>query len=116
MPRLLLTSLLALLWTGSASAAGAQAPARRMQVQLQAPLPAQPPHWPSAPSQRPLPAAGFSAAEDRTEDEDLSASEAARQAQQLNGGGRVLSVEQAHDGWRVKLIKNGDVRIVFVPD
>ncbi|ROH89555.1 hypothetical protein ED208_10525 [Stagnimonas aquatica] len=114
MPRLLLTSLLALLWTGSASAAGALEPARLMQVQ--APLPAQPPHWPSNGSQRHLPAAGFSAAEDRTEEDDLSAGEAARQAQQLNGGGRVLSVEQAHDGWRVKLIKNGDVRIVFVPD
>lgn len=41
---------------------------------------------------------------------------AARIAQKLNGGGRVLSVEPAAGGWRVKLLKDGDVRIVFVPD
>ncbi|MDO9453861.1 MAG: hypothetical protein Q7J29_13490 [Stagnimonas sp.] len=44
----------------------------------------------------------------------LSANEAARQAQSLNGGGRVLSVEQANGGWRVKLLKDGNVRFVFV--
>lgn len=45
----------------------------------------------------------------------ISAQEAARQAQSLNGGGRVLSVEDAKGGWRVKLLKDGNVRFVFVP-
>lgn len=44
----------------------------------------------------------------------LSAREAARQAQSINGGGRVLSVEDANGGWRVKLLKDGNVRIVFI--
>lgn len=42
--------------------------------------------------------------------------DAARQAQQMNGGGRVLSVDAASGGWRVKLLKDGNVRIVFVPN
>ena len=46
----------------------------------------------------------------------LSASDAARQAQSINGGGRVLSVDEARGGWRVKLLKDGNVRFVFVPD
>lgn len=46
----------------------------------------------------------------------LKANDAALQAQSINGGGRVLSVEEARDGWRVKLLKDGNVRIVFVPD
>lgn len=41
--------------------------------------------------------------------------EAALRAQSLNNGGRVLSVEHRHDGYRVKLIKHGEIRIVFVP-
>lgn len=45
----------------------------------------------------------------------MSAQEAARQAQSINDGGRVLSVEDAQGGWRVKLLKNGNVRFVFVP-
>ncbi len=45
-----------------------------------------------------------------------SAQDAAREAQQLNGGGRVLSVDSATGGWRVKLLKDGNVRMVFVPD
>ena len=49
-------------------------------------------------------------------DSGLSAQEAARQAQSINGGGRVLSVDQANGGWRVKLLKDGNVRFVFVPD
>lgn len=44
----------------------------------------------------------------------LSAREAARRAQSINGGGRVLSVEDANGGWRVKLLKDGNVRIVFM--
>lgn len=42
--------------------------------------------------------------------------DAARQAQQMNGGGRVLSVDAVSGGWRVKLLKDGNVRIVFVPN
>ncbi|GAC1627887.1 MAG: hypothetical protein NVS9B10_17260 [Nevskia sp.] len=45
---------------------------------------------------------------------DLSPGEAAQRAQQINGGGRVLSVEQAGDGYRVKLLRDGEVRVVFV--
>lgn len=45
-----------------------------------------------------------------------SPKQAAREAQQINSGGRVLSVDAANGGWRVKLLKDGNVRIVFVPD
>lgn len=48
-------------------------------------------------------------------DRGMSPSEAARIAQQQNGGGRVLAVERGDRGYRVKLLKNGDVRIVNVP-
>ncbi|HEX7381228.1 MAG TPA: hypothetical protein VF265_03640, partial [Nevskiaceae bacterium] len=40
---------------------------------------------------------------------------AAAQAQKLNGGGRVLSVRETNTGYHVKLIKQGEVRIVVVP-
>jgi len=46
----------------------------------------------------------------------LSAGEAAKRAQQMNGGGRVLSVEPATNGYRVKLLKDGEVNAVLVPD
>ena len=46
----------------------------------------------------------------------MSRQQAALAAQQINGGGKVLSVDAAADGWRVKLLKDGHVRIVFVPD
>lgn len=46
----------------------------------------------------------------------MSPSEAARIAQHRNGGGRVLAVDRGDDGYRVKLLKNGDVRIVLVPN
>ena len=42
--------------------------------------------------------------------------EVARRAQQMNGGGRVLSVENVDGGHRVKLLKNGEVRVVVVPE
>lgn len=45
-----------------------------------------------------------------------AAREAAREAQAINGGGRVLSVDAADGGWRVKLLKDGNVRFVFVPN
>lgn len=44
----------------------------------------------------------------------LSPNEAARRAQRENGGGRVLSVESSGDGYRVKLLRDGEVRIVHV--
>jgi hypothetical protein len=58
---------------------------------------------------------GRRAPDDETHDE-LSANAAAQRAQAINGGGRVLSVEETRGGWRVKLLKEGDVRFVFVPD
>jgi hypothetical protein len=45
----------------------------------------------------------------------MSPAEAARAAQMQNGGGRVLDVEPAGDGWRVRLVKEGEVRTVFGP-
>ena len=39
---------------------------------------------------------------------------AARRAQQRNGGGRVLSVEPEGDGYRVKVLKDGEVRVHHV--
>jgi hypothetical protein len=44
----------------------------------------------------------------------LSANEAARRAQAQNGGGRVLSVEPSGNGYRVKLLRDGEVRVVHV--
>lgn len=46
----------------------------------------------------------------------LSPSDAARRAQQQNGGGRVLGVEPAGNGYRVKLLKDGEVRVVYVSE
>lgn len=40
--------------------------------------------------------------------------EAARLAQARNGGGRVLDVVSTPDGWRVKLVKAGEVRTVMI--
>lgn len=45
----------------------------------------------------------------------LSASEAAKIAQKQDGGGRVLSVEHVDGGYRVKLLKKGEVRSILVP-
>lgn len=46
----------------------------------------------------------------------IGPSEAARMAQMRNGGGRVLDVTPSAGGWRVKLIKAGEVRTVLIPD
>jgi hypothetical protein len=46
----------------------------------------------------------------------LSPGQAARAAQERNGGGKVLSVDPAGDGYRVKLLRSGDVRVIFIPD
>lgn len=45
----------------------------------------------------------------------LTPGEAASRAQRDHGGGRVLAVEPAGGGYRVKLLQRGDVNIVFVP-
>jgi hypothetical protein len=47
--------------------------------------------------------------DDRGHRGDRSA-EAARRAQQQNGGGRVLSVDPEDGGYRVKVLKDGEVR------
>ncbi|WP_293373550.1 hypothetical protein [Nevskia sp.] len=44
----------------------------------------------------------------------MSPNEAAKRAQRENGGGRVLSVEPSGDGYRVKLLRDGEVRVVHV--
>ena len=46
----------------------------------------------------------------------MSAAQAAREAQQRYGGGRVLSVDSMGGGYRVKLLRDGDVRVVFISD
>lgn len=46
----------------------------------------------------------------------MSAGQAAREAQKRYGGGKVLSVDPSGDGYRVKLLRDGDVRVVFIPD
>lgn len=45
---------------------------------------------------------------------DSQAGLAAQRAVEANGGGRVLSVERDGGGFRVKVLKNGDVRTHFV--
>lgn len=42
------------------------------------------------------------------------AASAARKALQANGGGRVLSVDHERGGFRVKVLKDGDVRTHFI--
>ncbi|HEU0196118.1 MAG TPA: hypothetical protein VFQ88_02750 [Nevskiaceae bacterium] len=49
------------------------------------------------------------------EHKPLHIGEIARRARHLNGGGRVLAVHAKPDGYHVKLIKHGEVRIVIVP-
>lgn len=74
------------------------------------------PHLPKPPKIQPDGFAPKSEPEESQHDDGISAQEAAREAQQRNGGGRVLSVDEAGGGWRVKLLKDGNVRIVFVPN
>jgi hypothetical protein len=45
----------------------------------------------------------------------MSNGQAAQRAQQLNGGGRVLAVDPAQSGYRVRVLKDGEVRSVYVP-
>lgn len=51
----------------------------------------------------------------REQRRDRSA-DASRRAQQRNGGGRVLSVERDNAGYRVKVLKDGEVRVHHVED
>jgi hypothetical protein len=46
--------------------------------------------------------------------DSLTTGEAGRRAQQLNGGGRILSVDTQDQGYRVKLLKDGEVRVINV--
>lgn len=54
--------------------------------------------------------------EDRRDHRGDRAADAARKAQQRNGGGRVLSVEPEGAGHRVKVLKDGEVRTHHVED
>ena len=45
----------------------------------------------------------------------MSSGQAAERAQQLNGGGRILAVDPAQSGYRVRVLKDGEVRSVYVP-
>ena len=56
-----------------------------------------------------------SARETRRERRDGSA-DAARRAQMRNGGGRVLAVEPVGNGYRVKVLKDGVVRVYYIED
>jgi hypothetical protein len=53
--------------------------------------------------------------EERRDRRDGSA-EAGRRAQMRNGGGRVLSVEPMGGGYRVKVLKDGVVRVYIIED
>jgi hypothetical protein len=57
----------------------------------------------------------FSPAQQRLSAGDLTAAEAARIAQSQYGG-RVLSVDPAGNGFRVKLLIDGEVRIVHITE
>ena len=46
----------------------------------------------------------------------MSGNEAAQRAQNMNGGGRVLAVDPAQSGYRVRVLKDGTVRSVYVPN
>jgi len=51
---------------------------------------------------------------DAADGNDRNLQRAARRAQQRNGGGRVLSVDPEGAGYRVKVLKDGEVRIYQV--
>lgn len=44
----------------------------------------------------------------------MTPAQAAREAQRRYGGGKVLSVDESGDGYKVKLLRDGDVRVVFI--
>jgi hypothetical protein len=45
----------------------------------------------------------------------LPPNEAAHRAQMISGGGRVLAVDPASSGYRVRVLKDGEVRSIYVP-
>ena len=45
----------------------------------------------------------------------VSRDDAMRRAQQMSGGGRVLAADPAESGYRVRVLKDGEVRSVYVP-
>ena len=53
---------------------------------------------------------------DTRQSEGDRSADAARRAQQRNGGGRVLSVDPDGSGYRVKVLKDGEVRTHHVDD
>jgi hypothetical protein len=92
-------------------------------VEPHAPVRAAPPRAPAAEAHRPTPPpapppASLLPQAPRMEAPArpmISPGEAAQRAQQINGGGRVLAVEPAENGYRVRVLKNGEVRSVYVP-
>lgn len=53
---------------------------------------------------------------DRRGPRGMTPGQAAKEAQRQYGGGKVLSVDPSGDGYRVKLLRDGDVRVVFIPN
>ncbi len=51
----------------------------------------------------------------RPQGQGVSRDEAMRRAQQMNGGGRILAADPAESGYRVRVLKDGEVRSVYVP-
>jgi hypothetical protein len=45
----------------------------------------------------------------------LSRDQAMQRAQQMNGGGRILAADPAENGYLVRVLKDGEVRSVYVP-
>ncbi len=57
----------------------------------------------------------MSARSEQQAEPTLTPKGAALRAQELHQGSRVLKVEKTDGGYRVKLLKDGDIRIVFIP-
>jgi len=55
------------------------------------------------------------APQQRPQGPGVSRDEAMRRAQQMNGGGRILAADPAESGYRVRVLKDGEVRSVYVP-
>ena len=116
MRSLLLTVLLAALCWQSALAGGWGRHEERRQpapprFQAQRPPPAFGGPRPAPAPEPPRP----QAVPQQQEFRPLSSGEAAHRAQQINGGGRVLAVDPAQSGYRVRVLKDGEVRSVYVP-
>ncbi|MFI4979781.1 MAG: hypothetical protein ACHQIO_05485 [Nevskiales bacterium] len=57
----------------------------------------------------------FAPPQQRPQGPGVSRGEAMRRAQQMNGGGRVLAADPAESGYRVRVLKDGEVRSVYIP-